>query len=621
MGGRRCASAFRVKKRKEKRSSLFLLPLVLVLFFFWWSQASAVDETAIVKSASDAKKGVVRILATDDLNNPSSFGIGSGFCVGKAGEESNIIVTNRHVVFDEESDAVWNEVYVLLGDDAAKNVYTKRGAFSDDIGGRYNLVTDKRYLVRCKVLYPSTEKDPEYPDIAILEAERSIEGRVALVMKQADSVPDNTEVSAIGYPASADITYNFDPEKMEMKYQGDVSGSQIFSGKISTRGSIAFFGNTWALTHSAQIDHGNSGGPLVTDKGTVIGINTYLFTSGETSSVAYNMSLYIDYAMSKLDDFGLYYEVEEAETDAETENDTDAEKITDISSLYIWIAVAVVACASMTALILLGKRRRKEKESEVGVIGSSKGYTGNQNSADNWKNKSGGSKKDSGVADTEGGDRRGQCYRLRGVSGTYAGREFPVEGTIRIGRTREVNDLAYPENTAVSRTHCRLICRGGELFLEDLSSSNGTWINGRRLPPENPTRLREGAIFSLAGSTECFRVEQTEGRKPEPERLFLVCTGGYQDGRRFEIRQSIRIGRDPGCAIRYPDNYPGVSRRHVDLTVERRNGRVSLYLCDMSSTGTMLERTGNLLPKGERVSVWRGDVFYIGDRKNRFEIV
>ena len=120
MGGRRCASAFRVKKRKEKRSSLFLLPLVLVLFFFWWSQASAVDETAIVKSASDAKKGVVRILATDDLNNPSSFGIGSGFCVGKAGEESNIIVTNRHVVFDEESDAVWNEVYVLLGDDAAK---------------------------------------------------------------------------------------------------------------------------------------------------------------------------------------------------------------------------------------------------------------------------------------------------------------------------------------------------------------------------------------------------------------------------------------------------------------------------------------------------------------------
>ena len=97
----------------------------------------------------------------------------------------------------------------------------------------------------------------------------------------------------------------------------------------------------------------------------------------------------------------------------------------------------------------------------------------------------------------------------------------------------------------------------------------------------------------------------------------LVCRGGYQDGRVYRIGNKTVIGRNPDCSIQYPANYPSISRYHAILRVE--NGR--LFLCDLSSTGTALKRLRALLPKGTCVPVGVGDVFYLGEQKNRFEII
>lgn len=103
-----------------------------------------------------------------------------------------------------------------------------------------------------------------------------------------------------------------------------------------------------------------------------------------------------------------------------------------------------------------------------------------------------------------------------------------------------------------------------------------------------------------------------------PERsLCLVCRGGYQDGKVYRIGNKTVIGRNPDCSIQYPANYPSISRYHAILRVE--NGR--LFLCDLSSTGTVLKRLRALLPKGTCVPVGVGDVFYLGEQKNRFEII
>lgn len=79
----------------------------------------------------------------------------------------------------------------------------------------------------------------------------------------------------------------------------------------------------------------------------------------------------------------------------------------------------------------------------------------------------------------------------------------------------------------------------------------------------------------------------------------------------------MTFGRDPSCTVKYPGDYAGVSRNHATLRVQ--NGK--LILTDTSSTGTYLKRTGAAIPKGQPVQIGVGDVFYLGDQNNRFEVV
>ena len=62
-----------------------------------------------------------------------------------------------------------------------------------------------------------------------------------------------------------------------------------------------------------------------------------------------------------------------------------------------------------------------------------------------------------------------------------------------IGRIAD-NDLVIPD-PSISRRHARLLRQGGQTVLEDLGSSNGTYLNGQRLSA--PTLLRSGDTFTL----------------------------------------------------------------------------------------------------------------------------
>ena len=47
-------------------------------------------------------------------------------------------------------------------------------------------------------------------------------------------------------------------------------------------------------------------------------------------------------------------------------------------------------------------------------------------------------------------------------------------------------------DAGVSRRHAIITPHGGGFVIEDLASANGTFINGRRLPPQTPTPIRNG---------------------------------------------------------------------------------------------------------------------------------
>jgi predicted component of type VI protein secretion system len=79
-------------------------------------------------------------------------------------------------------------------------------------------------------------------------------------------------------------------------------------------------------------------------------------------------------------------------------------------------------------------------------------------------------------------------------SGPTPGVTFPLEGDqLTIGR--DANNGVAINDAEVSRKHSRLTFQGGKYVLEDLGSTNGTFVNGQRLA--GPMVLKAGDVVSL----------------------------------------------------------------------------------------------------------------------------
>jgi hypothetical protein len=85
--------------------------------------------------------------------------------------------------------------------------------------------------------------------------------------------------------------------------------------------------------------------------------------------------------------------------------------------------------------------------------------------------------------------RSKKLYALKFISGKYQGGEFPMpeDGEIVIGRSSDL-DMVLVEDM-VSRRHAKFIMSAGELYLQDLGSTNGSFVNGEKV---TRTKLNEG---------------------------------------------------------------------------------------------------------------------------------
>lgn len=73
-------------------------------------------------------------------------------------------------------------------------------------------------------------------------------------------------------------------------------------------------------------------------------------------------------------------------------------------------------------------------------------------------------------------------YVLRGVSGGTFGKHFPIRGSTIIGRHSEC-DICLPSEE-ISRKHAKLVITSDGLYVEDLGSANGTFVNGHQVRRE-----------------------------------------------------------------------------------------------------------------------------------------
>ena len=99
-----------------------------------------------------------------------------------------------------------------------------------------------------------------------------------------------------------------------------------------------------------------------------------------------------------------------------------------------------------------------------------------------------------------------RSHALRFISGKYQGGEFPLpdSGEIVIGRSSEL-DMVLVEDM-VSRRHAKITVTSGQIFLQDLGSTNGSFVNGEKI---KRAKLDEGDRILIG--TSIIKVVATDG--------------------------------------------------------------------------------------------------------------
>jgi hypothetical protein len=81
------------------------------------------------------------------------------------------------------------------------------------------------------------------------------------------------------------------------------------------------------------------------------------------------------------------------------------------------------------------------------------------------------------------------------------GRMVPVASGDVLGRSGGTS-IFFEDCRTVSRRHAKVDFRGGTWQIEDLRSTNGTWVNGKRLEPGQSCLLKAGDVVGLSLACE-----------------------------------------------------------------------------------------------------------------------
>ena len=85
-------------------------------------------------------------------------------------------------------------------------------------------------------------------------------------------------------------------------------------------------------------------------------------------------------------------------------------------------------------------------------------------------------------------------WKIQAITGEYAGQEISIDRDMLVGRHQEADVLL--QSAEVSRKHAALLLKEQALWVQDLNSSNGTFVNDLRIETESP--LQAGDIVQFA---------------------------------------------------------------------------------------------------------------------------
>ena len=87
-------------------------------------------------------------------------------------------------------------------------------------------------------------------------------------------------------------------------------------------------------------------------------------------------------------------------------------------------------------------------------------------------------------------------WKLQAITAEFTGQEISVERDMLVGRHQDAEILL--QSTDISRKHAALLFRDDHIWVKDLNSTNGTFVNGERVEQEQEIELHDGDMLQFA---------------------------------------------------------------------------------------------------------------------------
>lgn len=412
----------------KKRIISLLAMAVIVLTLSGWSGQSGGFDRATLDSVVVVREDIV--VDGEWLG----YGTGTGFFVGLEKENPQYLVTNYHVI------ELFNDLGGGSGESTLRVCF---GSSADDV--------EEAYIV---------DYNAEM-DIAVLKLRNPTDKRSPVLLQPPTEEMVGHTVYAVGYPGVADQVVN--AVTVYGKEDATVT-TGIISRLITESGT-----GRRVLQMDATIHPGNSGGPLVSENGCVVGINTEMrgIQRDESPAEILYYALNIEEVIPLL-----------------KRNDIPYEIGPKTGLPVVWIGVGAAAILVLAVVIILaGKKSGKKPPAPEPVPAPQPAPPPPQKSP-----------------------------MLRSLSAQHGGAVMRVNSQgVLIGRDVSSCQVTFIEDTpGISARHCSVAwdASTGEFILTDMKSTYGTYLStGQRLTPGVACRLQPGATFYLGERNNAMRVE------------------------------------------------------------------------------------------------------------------
>lgn len=474
-----------------------------------------------VESVEEAMNGVVQVntVFEDDKGVKHIIYGGTGILIGSA-EETEYIITNYHIVNPDRSlkRAAYKFYKIPNKDNAWDNIkpYTE-------------VVFENDMTVKCSEVNSS-----ENLDLSILSISQPNLNRTPLtllVQDQGDKTkPYKTTdgVFALGFPEG--ITY----EKNEYYSNQRVTMTQ---GVVAT---VSDYNGADLIQHTAEIGVSNCGGPLLNADGLVIGMNELVDDSNNyfslDATVIANMldSLGIQYYKLTKSEYEQWLHRNDPEPEPEPKEipvpwppyDPEPTPVVPTWLMVVIIVLAVIVLALIALFVVMMIKQHKanmppEKLAEIQEKKEKKKaekIMPTMKPIENIPNYSG--SMETGVMGQN--PETGATTLLNPGMGTAPGEPLITSGTLirrknsdniiidkqsfSIGKDSLHVDYCIKDNPAVSRTHVTINTVNNEVFIQDCHSTNGTFVNGKRLEAGESEPIKDGDVIKIADEEFQYRI-------------------------------------------------------------------------------------------------------------------